>query len=242
MSMMKFLWLIVGLFGFGFGATAAQADPKQELAQAIGSLQNKTNYSWTATTVPHGERTPWVQSPINGKTEKGGRTYFAFSIEGNQVEAAFLGTRSAINTDGVWELATELTGERLALANRLQAFKAPAVEAEELLNQSQNLRRNRDGSFEAELPAPVVKEMLAERSRSGIQEGGPANPKGSVKFWVRNGVLEKFEYTLQGKIIIPDFRQEFDVDRTTTVEIKNVGSTRVTLPPAAMQKLSGPAR
>ena len=219
-------------------SSAAQADPKRELTNAVQALRDKTNYSWTSTTVPNGERSPWLQGPLNGKTEKNGDTYFAFSIEGNLVEAAFRGTRSAIRTDSAWETPPELTGDRLWLATRLRDFKAPAAEAEEMLNKGRNLRRNTDGSWAADLTAEVVKALLAERSRSGTQEGGPTETKGSVKFWVRNGLLEKYEYNLQGKIIVPDYRQEFAVNRTTTVEIKSVGSTRVVLPTDAAKKLS----
>ena len=65
--------------------------------------------------------------------------------------------------------------------------------------------------------------------------GGDLNLKGSVKFWVKNGALIKYEFHLQGKI---DFNgNEFPNDRTTTVEIKEVGATKVEVPEAARKKI-----
>ena len=67
---------------------------------------------------------------------------------------------------------------------------------------------------------------------------GPAisNAKGSVKFWVKDGVLTKYEFKVSGKM---DFNgNEIDMDRTSTVEIKDVGTTKVEVPEAAKQKLS----
>ena len=64
--------------------------------------------------------------------------------------------------------------------------------------------------------------------RNGGQPPAVKNPKGSVKFWIKNGVLTKYQYNVQGTINRND--EDVDIDRTTTVEIKDVGTTKITVP------------
>ena len=56
--------------------------------------------------------------------------------------------------------------------------------------------------------------------------------KGSAKFWVTDGVLSKYENSIEGEA--PGFNgQEMDMTRTTTVEIKDIGTTKVEVPAEA---------
>ena len=79
--------------------------------------------------------------------------------------------------------------------------------------------------------------MLARGRRPGGNAPEASGAKGTVKFWVKDGALAKYEYNVQGKVTGRD-DQEFDVNRTTTVEIKEVGKTKLTLPEEAKKKLS----
>ena len=63
------------------------------------------------------------------------------------------------------------------------------------------------------------------------------NAKGTAKFWTKDGQLAKYEYNVKGTVAGRD-GQERDVDRTTTVEIKDVGSTKVEVPAEAKGKVS----
>ena len=57
-----------------------------------------------------------------------------------------------------------------------------------------------------------------------------------MKFWIKDGLLTKYEFKVQGKVTIGG--NDRDVDRTSTVEIKDVGSTKVDVPDEAKKKLS----
>ena len=57
-----------------------------------------------------------------------------------------------------------------------------------------------------------------------------------MKFWLKDGLLTKYEFNVKGTMSFNG--NEFDNDRTTTVEIKNVGSTKVEVPEEAKKKLS----
>jgi hypothetical protein len=56
-----------------------------------------------------------------------------------------------------------------------------------------------------------------------------------VKFWVKDGVLAKYEFKVQGKV---EFNgNESEIERTSTIEIKKVDATRVEVPEDARKKL-----
>jgi hypothetical protein len=72
-----------------------------------------------------------------------------------------------------------------------------------------------------------------------FRRGGNASvsgAKGSVKYWIKDGVLARYEVKVSGKVTFND--NERDVERTTTTEIKDVGTTKVTVPDEAKKKLS----
>jgi hypothetical protein len=61
-----------------------------------------------------------------------------------------------------------------------------------------------------------------------------------VKFWIKDGQISKYEFKLAGKT---DFNgNEFDVNNDTTIEITDVGATKIDVPAEAKKKLeSAPA-
>ena len=81
----------------------------------------------------------------------------------------------------------------------------------------------------------TVRILTEEGAKAQFRFGTVTNPKGSVKFWVKDGALSKYEFKVTGKV---DFNgNEIDVDRTWTIEIKEIGTTKVTVPEEAKKKL-----
>jgi len=78
--------------------------------------------------------------------------------------------------------------------------------------------------------------LLGARRREGQEPPKTSDAKGSVKFWVKDGALTKYEINVQGKVAAGE--RTFDINRTMTVEIKDVGSTKLEVPAEAKQKLS----
>lgn len=215
------------------------ADAKSDVAGAAKKLADQPNYSWTQTMKFDGGGNPnFRPSPIEGKTEKGGYAYYTGSFGDNSYEAAFKGTKSAFRGQDDWQTADELeNSDRGAfLARRLRAFKAPAAEAEDFLGKVKELKKGDDGALAGDLTEEGAKELLA---RGGFRRGGSnaTGVKGSAKFWIKDGVLSKYEWNVQGTVT-RDNGDEFRINRTTTVEIKDVGTTKVTVPEAAKKKLS----
>ena len=56
-----------------------------------------------------------------------------------------------------------------------------------------------------------------------------------MKFWVKDGHLAKYETHIQGTVSFNG--NDCDVDRTTTVEIKDVNATKIAVPDGAKKKL-----
>jgi hypothetical protein len=79
---------------------------------------------------------------------------------------------------------------------------------------------------------------LSFRPRGGNDGGeGPAvsNAKGSAKFWLTDGILAKFQFHLQGTVSFNG--NDRDIDRTTTVEIKDVNTTKIVVADDVKKKL-----
>jgi hypothetical protein len=234
-SLMKKLFLYVWMSTLACSLRAADSPSVSAIRNAIQSLDNQSSYTWTS--IPKSEL-PGAssQGPTEGKTEKGGFTYFKLKVGENTVEAAFKGAKSAIKGESTWESSDELKGDREWIARRLQTFNAPVAEAVELLSKATMLKPEKAGLYSGDLTPEGVKGLMSARSRTAGQADGPRNTKGWIKFWIKDGTLVRYEYNLQGKVMGQDL-QEHDINRTTTVEIKDVGSTKVNVPDEAKKKL-----
>ena len=117
----------------------------------------------------------------------------------------------------------------------MQNYKLPDAQAADLAGKSKDLK-NADGAITGTLTEAAAKELLTFGGRGGGDGPSISNPKGSVKFWLSDGQLTKYEFRVQGSVSFNGNDRE--VDRTTTVEIKDIGSTKVTVPEEAKKKLS----
>jgi hypothetical protein len=78
--------------------------------------------------------------------------------------------------------------------------------------------------------------MIADFRGTGGDGMAVNEAKGSARFWIKDGVLARYEFKLKGKMKFGD--NEFPNDRTTTVEIKDVNKTKVEVPEAARKKVT----
>ena len=209
---------------------AADSSPKDDITSAAKKLADKANYSWkTTVVVPESAR--FRPGPTEGKTEKDGFTHLTISFGDNTTQAVLKADKGAArNPDGDWQSIAELEGEegpRRFLGRMLRNFKTPAAQAGELASGAKELKKDGD---------VYSGDLTDEGAKAQFRFGSVSNPKGSVKFWLKDGALSKYEFKVQGKV---DFNgNEIDVDRATTVEIKDVGTTKLEVPEAAKKKLS----
>jgi len=232
------------------------AQPPDDVKAAAQKLADKPNYSWTAKVDPTqpqgggqgGQRGRFGGGAPDGKTEKDGFTVLIFKSGDNTTEVVIKGDKAAIKEGDEWKTAEELADGGDGGANRLRAmlrraeqFKAPATEAQELIGRVKELKKEGD-TYSGELTADAIKQIYASRGRPG--GGGEGNApdtsglKGTAKFWLKDGVLSKYENHVEGKMTGGRQNREIDVKRTTTIEIKDAGSTKVEVPPEARKKLN----
>jgi hypothetical protein len=205
------------------------ADSKDDITTAAKKLAEQPNYSWkTTVVVPESAR--FKPGPTDGKTEKDGFAYAILTFGDNLTEIASKGEKAVItNQDGDWQLASELEageGRGRFLGRMARNFKPPAAQVPDLVAATKELKKDGD---------VYSGEMTEEGAKKQFRFGEPKNPKGAVKFWVKDGMLIKFETKVEAKM---EFNgEEVDASRTTTTEIKDVGTTKVNVPAEAKKKL-----
>ena len=213
------------------------AEPKDDVKAAAKNLAQKPNYSWVSTPKSEGGGNAGAGA-AEGKTEKSGFTYVTLSVGNADVELAFKGAKAAIKrADEDWKSADELEGNSAWIAKRLKEFKTPAAEAADLAEKVSELKKSGDNVYSGSLSEEGVKELFA-RARRRDTGDAPEEAKGSAKFWIQDGILTKYQYNVQGKLTVGAEKREVEVNRTTTVEIKDVGATSVKVSDEAKKKLS----
>ena len=119
--------------------------------------------------------------------------------------------------------------------------KAPAVEAKELLGMVSTLTPA-NGVYSGDLTEAGAKARLTPAPFPGFGGGGGGGApditgaKGTVKFWIKDGILVRYEYNLKGSM--DRGGNPMDIDRTTGVDIKDVGTTKIVVPDDAKKKMS----
>jgi hypothetical protein len=218
---------------------AADKDDVKSAAQKLGAADN---YSWTTTM----ESPQFSPGPSHGKTQKDGLAWQDFTMQDNTIEAFAKAGKGAIKTEDGWKSLDEAAKDdgggfnfRRFLVMRLRNFKAPAVQAEEIVDKTKDLTKAED-VFAGDLTEEGAKSLMTFGRRGpGGQGQGPevSKAKGSVKFWIKNGMLTKYVLKVSGTMKNRD-GEDMDMERTTTVEIKDVGTTKITVPDEAQKKMS----
>jgi hypothetical protein len=123
----------------------------------------------------------------------------------------------------------------------VQNVRTPATMSKDLVSKLDNIQKTDDG-FSADLTPDAAKEQLTFRRRrpttnpdANAPQIDVQNPKGAIKFSIKDGSLSKIEIHVTGTVSFNG--NDNDVDRTTTIEIKDVGTTKIDLPADAKAKL-----
>jgi hypothetical protein len=235
----------------------ASAAPKDDVQDAAKKLSDAKSYSWKQNTENlaagggggQGGR-GFGGGPAEGQIEKDGFTHLVIVRGDNRQDVIFKGEKGVVKTDEGWKTFAEAAGPDDGQPNPMrflgmmvQNFKGPATQVEDLAKNVKDLQKD-EGAYKGELTEEGAKQLMtfgrrrAPNADNNNQPQGPqvSNAKGSVRFWVENGVLTKYEYTVQGTMSFNGNDRE--INRKTTVEIKDVGSTKVEVPDDAKAKLS----
>ncbi len=161
----------------------------------------------------------------------------------NTMDVFIKGEKGAVKTADGWksfEEASQDTSQQNParfISRMARGFKAPAVQAQDLAGKTKELTKSED-AYSGELTEEGAKELLTfGRRRNADAANAPqvSNAKGTVKFWVKDGQLSKMETHVEGSVSFNG--QDRDVNRTTTVEVKDVGATKIEVPAEAKAKM-----
>jgi hypothetical protein len=202
------------------------------------------SYSWSEVTIESGRSSP---TKIEGRADVKGVTAVSIVLTNRTIEGYLLGNKAYVTcAQKNWKSEPLLgKGESPgALMTRLiRSATPPAEEIELLLNNGQKLKKNGD-VISGDLPESTAKKLLenAEKRARKIdladRNGGRKEAKAvraNVTLWTKDNVVTKYEVRLTGKIDIDG--KETEVVRTRTIEIKDIGTTKVDVPEKARQKL-----
>jgi hypothetical protein len=207
---------------------AAQASPADDVASAAQKLGGEPGYSWHVTVVvPEGSR--FRPGPQDGKTG-GGVTYIKMSFRNDETQVYMKGTNVVVtDPDGGWEtladMASDDQGPGRFIVGTIRNFKTPAAQAADLVAGAKELQQT-NGAYAGDLTADAAKKLLSFRGRGG--NANISNPSGTVQFWAANGELTKYKFHVKGTVTFNG--NDVDIDRDTTVEIKDAGATTIDVP------------
>ena len=226
------------------GVLGALAGPKESVIDAAHKLA-ESSYGFTSTPKDDGGGggKGFQLGPTEGAVDKSGLVRLTREMGPITSESFVKGDKAVTKTPEGWKTIEELFASAkqggggggkgkgrggLFAAIGLRNYKSPAEQAADFAENAKNLRES-DGMFSGDISESTVKGLMS----FGRGGKGPEieEPKGSVKFWVKDGALEKYEFNVQGKI------GDRNINRTITIRIKDVGTAKVTIPDEAKSKL-----
>lgn len=249
---MKHLASLLGLAVLAFPLLAQT--PSEEVAAAAKKVADQGGFQWTAKTDfgsgGGGGGGRFGAGPTEGWRDKDGLTLLKISRGDSTSQIVIKGDRGAYQADGTWQ-AIDTTlgtgggggggggGQRdpgRAAARTLRTFKPPTTEATELAAQSKDLKKEGD-VWVGTLTEDAAKSLMTFGGRGG-GGGGPqvSGAQGTVKFWIKDGALGKYEYQVKGSMSFNG--NDRDIERTTTVELKEGGPAPDAIPEAARKVVS----
>lgn len=227
-------------------AGRAVASPQDELKAAAKKVADADNYSWKAEAENVGDG-GGPAGTTEGQTTKDGLTHLTIVRGDNTIESYFKGEKGAIKMGDDWKSLAEASEDNGGQPNfgrfivrMIRNHKGPATQAMDVAPEIKDLKEAEGGALAGTLSEEGAKQLLNFGRRggnAGADNNAPqvANAKGTARFWVKDGQLAKMEYTVQGTISFNGNDRE--INRKTTVEIKDVGSTKVEVPADVKKKM-----
>jgi hypothetical protein len=195
---------------------------------AIAKLKAETNYSWTVKTELPG--TDFTLEPTQGQAEKDGFMLVTMSFGGNSMQGAFKGGKVAMKMEDQWELV-DTKSEEQGMGSFMARMKSAGDEAADLAGWAKALKAGDGGLWSSDLTDEGAKALMS------FGPTPPKNAKASVKFWVKDGGLAKYETHATATVDFGGNEQDSEVIRT--IDIHDQGKTKVAVPDEAKKKLEG---
>lgn len=243
--------LLLTSLGVLVAAGTLWAQSADEITAAAKKRADQGGYAWVSKT-DSGANSQMRVGPTDGLVDKDGWALVKMTRGDNTTEMVVKGDKGAYKADGDWKAIDtapqgggggggggQFDPGRMAARN-LRAFKLPTAEATEMAAKCKDFKKDGD-AITATLSEDAVKALMSFGGRRGGPGGGGGGPeisdaKGTAKFWVKDGVLGKYEYHVQGKVNFNG--NEREIDRTTTVELKDGAPAADAIPHSAKKLAS----
>ena len=219
---------------------AADPSPDAQVKEAIAKLHAASNYSWTMNVKLPGMG--FQPGTLKGRAENGGYAVISQDFNDQTMNAVFKGDKVAVKVDDAW--LTPAEDDRAAMTAAFVVRPgAAADEAANLFKKIHDVKAGDDGALAGDMTDQGAKELLTfPGPPGGDAPPPPQGAKGSVKYWIKDGGLTKFESHLTGKVAFGQDGEPRDFDITRTVEIHDIGTTKLDAPADAIKKLEGGAK
>lgn len=241
-----------------------RAGPTDSAILAAMKLGDQPNYSWTASvvrdsrsytiegktlvgsytqvTVPASLALPASNPSLRGRVSRG-------STE-SEVVAIFKGDEKyVVETSEGWLTPAEFSslppaprtgsGRQRGLVSTLPltfAISQPHEDIGIIIGSSTDLRVDEGGIVSGRLSDTAARLLLLPPNQEKVS---PEQATGSFKFWISNGMLTRYEIQINGIVSIDlgGSRRLVRTTQTVTTEIKEVGTTKLTVAPELKAKL-----
>jgi hypothetical protein len=238
---------VLVLFG---SASLACAAEKDDIQAAVKKLSD-SGYSWKQTSEGGGGGGGGGQArgggTVEGKFQADGLTWVSRTGGNNTTVFIIKGDKGAIKAgDADWVSLDDAQNDQnnqaaQRAARGAKALKVPTVQASTLVESVKDFSKA-DDAYSADLSEDAIKQLMTfGGGRRGGANGNAnanapqiSNAKGTVKVWINDGALTKIVYNVQGTISFNG--QDRDINRTTTIEFSEVGTTKIDVPADAKQK------
>ncbi len=218
--------------------TVLAADPPttNQLQNAIAKLQSAPNFSWTLALKFPGM--PFEPGLLKGRADKDGYAVISQELGDWQLDAVFKGDAIVLKNEGEWKLPDPSDMRAMFTASSVTRRGTPANEAETLFKFAKEFKAGEGDVLTSDLTEEGAKDALAFGPR-GSSDGPPPpkNASGSVKFWLKDGGLSKFESHVKGTMSFGQDGEDREFEITRTIEIQDVGATKSDIPAEAIKAL-----
>lgn len=203
---------------------------------AISKLNTAPNYSWTVNVqIPNA---PFTPAPVNGVAEKDGYAVVTQDFNGNTMQAVFKGGQIAIKGEDGWVSIADADDQTAMMGGFLVGPGTPIAEANKILRDAGDLSTDTNGVIGGNFTDAGATDQMTFPSRNGNTPPPPKDAKGSLQFWLNpDDSLARYETHLTAKIAFGPDQDPQDFEVTRTVEIHDVGTTKVNVPADALKVL-----
>jgi hypothetical protein len=235
-------------------AALVSADPPDDIKAGLQKLADAQNYSWT-TKIENANGGGFGSGTTDGKAQQDGLTYVHMNRRNTDFEIYIEGQKIAVKgQDGTWQSLDDAANAddgnggpnpMRFMSIMLRNFKSPIQQAKDQADKLTNIQKT-DNGYSADLSPDAAKAVLnpfAGRPATTNPDDNNNAPqidvsdaKASVTFSIQDGAVTKIVMHVTGSISF-NGGDPRDVDRTTTTDFSNVGSTTIDVPDDAKAKL-----